>query len=269
MPAPAIDLAHGTLRIQDARDWGEIMRREIALRPLRPLLGAAWPPFHRLRSIAMWIAGIKILKEMGFEPRTVFDIGVAAGTPDLYAAFPNAHFVLVDPTRESRPHMERIARHYDAAIFNVALGDRDGQVDIATRPDDINGATLFEEIGPLGAPCRYSVPMYRFDGLFGEIGRPAACKIDVQGAELMVLLGMGERMIDFDVFIVEVSLIATIKGAPDAYEVIAHMRQKGFVIFDIVGLARRPLDNALAQVDMLFVREDSPFRADRRWRDHL
>jgi FkbM family methyltransferase len=245
------------------------MRGEIALRPLRPLLGAAWPPLHRLGSIAMWIAGINILKDMGFDPRSVFDIGVAAGTPDLYAAFPNAHFVLVDPTRESRVHMERIARQLDATVFNVALGDHNGQVEIETRPDDIKGATLFEEIGPLGESRRYSVPMHRFDGLFDQIARPSLCKIDVQGAELMVLQGMGERMAEFDVFIVEVSLIATIKGAPDAYDVITHMREQGFVIFDIVGLARRPLDNALAQVDLLFVREESPFRADRRWRDHL
>ena len=149
------------------------MRREFAMKPLRPLLGSTWPPLHRLGSIAMWVAGINILKEMGFEPRTIFDIGVAAGTPDLYAAFPNAHFVLVDPTKESRIHMERIARRLDATIFNIALGDHDGQVEIATRPDDINGATIFEEIGPLDAAQRCTVPMHRFDGLFGQIARPA------------------------------------------------------------------------------------------------
>ncbi len=213
----------------------------------------------------MWAAGLDTLKSLGFHPRTVFDVGIAAGTPGLYAAFPDAHYILVDPTRASLPHMRRIAHELDAEVCNFALGDRDGEIEIEERLDDINGATFFREIGPLGATERYAVPVRRFDRAFSEFARPTLCKIDVQGAELMVLRGMGERMNDIDVFIVEASVLATIEAAPEAYEVIAFMRQKGFVIYDIVGTARRPLDNALAQLDMIFVRENSPLRADRRW----
>ena len=45
-----------------------------------------------------WATCLELLKTQGFQPKTVFDIGVAGGTPDLYAAFPNAFYYLVDPT---------------------------------------------------------------------------------------------------------------------------------------------------------------------------
>jgi FkbM family methyltransferase len=232
---------------------------------LRSLSGALWRLLHRAGSIGMWVSGLDTLKALGFSPLTVFDIGVAAGTPDLYAAFPAARYVLVDPTRAALPHMQRLARDLDAEVCNFALGDSDGELEIEERLDDINGATFFREVGALGKTERYAVPVHRFDRAFPAFARPALCKIDVQGAEMMVLRGMGERLADIDVLIIEASVLATIEAAPEAFEVIAFMRERGFVIFDIVGTARRPLDNALAQIDMLFVRENSPLRADKRW----
>ena len=107
--------------------------------------------------------------------------------------------------------------------------------------------------------------MRRFDSLFQDFARPALCKIDVQGAELMVLRGLGVRARAIDVVIVEASTISTLEGAPEIFDIVAEMRSLGFVIYDILGLRRRPLDNALAQVDLLFVPESSPFRADHRW----
>src|SRR5882762_6759290 len=99
------------------------MTAQFAKRILTPLLGAATPLMQPAGSLAMWAACMRNLKRSGFAPKTVFDVGVAAGTPDLYAAFPQARFYLIDPTRQSLPHMTQIARRFDAAIFNLALGD--------------------------------------------------------------------------------------------------------------------------------------------------
>ena len=109
------------------------------------------------------------------------------------------------------------------------------------------------------------MPLRRFDRLFSAFERPALYKIDVQGAEMMVLAGMGDRIAEIDVFIVETSTIATVKDGAEMAEVIGFMQQRGFVVADIVGLKRRPLDGATAQVDLMFVREDAPLRSDRRW----
>src|SRR5215831_12393503 len=112
---------------------------------------------------------------------------------------------------------------------------------------------------------RRDVPMRRFDQLVASFARPSLMKIDVQGAELMVLRGMGERLKEIDCLIVEKSLIATVHDGPEFTEVAGFLNDAGFVLFDIVAVNRRPLDLALAQMDAVFVPETSPLRRDHRW----
>jgi FkbM family methyltransferase len=217
------------------------------------------------RLLSAWPSALRDLKRRGFQPRTIFDIGVADGTPDLYAAFPHAEYYLVDPTAESLPHMQRIAQRLNAEIFNIALGELNTESVIGVRPRDIGGSTFFEEVGQIDEVKRYSVPVRRFDSVATSFERPALCKIDVQGAELSVLRGMGQRIHDLDVIIVETSVIATVADGPEIFDIIAYLKQQGFVPYDMLGSSRRPLDNALAQLDLMFVKSDSDFRADRRW----
>jgi FkbM family methyltransferase len=227
------------------------------LRPLEPYL-------PRLSPAPSWRHSIKLLGRYGFAPATVFDIGVGFGTHALYHAYPHAFYYLIDPTPESLVHMRRIAQRLNAEILNLALGDRDGEVALEIR-SDIQGSTLFEECGPREILRKENVLLRRFDAVIGSFERPALCKIDVQGAEMLVLNGMGRRIHDIDAFIVETSTIATVKSGPEIYELVQFMKDKGLVIFDIVGMKRRPLDGATAQLDMLFVAEESFFRSDRRW----
>ena len=57
--------------------------------------------------------------------------------------------------------------------------------------------------------------------------------------------------------------------APELFDVLALLKRQGFVVYDLVGTAHRPLDGALAQVDLLCVPAASPLRADHRWRASL
>jgi hypothetical protein len=44
------------------------------------------------------------------------------------------------------------------------------------------------------------------------------------------------------------------------------MKDHGFVAYDIHLALNRPLDGALAQIDIVFVKEYGPFRRDHSWR---
>jgi FkbM family methyltransferase len=228
-----------------------------ALRPLEP-----WVPLRAPR--LSWQRSLGTLKSRGFEPAIVFDIGVGFGTYGLYQLFPDAFYHLIEPTPESQPHLERIARSLSCEIHPLALGDRDGEAKLEVRAD-IQGSTLLEEVGEREVLRIETVPINRFDTLFPAIDRPALAKIDVQGAEMMVLRGMSARLAEIDALIVETSTIATVKGGAEVADVVGFMNDHGFVVADVLGLKRRPLDSATAQLDLLFVPEESRLRADRRW----
>ena len=49
------------------------------------------------------------------------------------------------------------------------------------------------------------------------------------------------------------------------HDIVRFMHDHGFVMADVLGMARRPLDGATAQLDVLFLPDDSPLRRDRRW----
>jgi FkbM family methyltransferase len=211
-----------------------------------------------------WARTLRLLKRYGLTPATVFDIGVAYGTFPLYRAFPDAFYHLVDPARESLAYMERLSRQLRCEIHAVALGDRDGDAVLEVR-SDIQESTLFEEVGPRQVRRFDRVTIRRFDSLFGPIEKPSFCKIDVQGAELMVLRGMTGRLAEIDALVIETSTISTVKGGPEVYDIVRFLGEHGFALADIVGLRRRPLDDATAQIDLMFVPQDSGPRSDRRW----
>jgi FkbM family methyltransferase len=228
---------------------------------LRPLASA----LPQLSGLPSWARAMGVLKHHGFSPATVFDIGVAYGTFPLYRAFPDAFYHLIDPARESLAHMRRLSRRLRCELHAVALGDHDGEAALEVRAD-IQESTLLEEVGPRRVRRVDRVPLCRFDVLFGgPIPRPALCKIDVQGAELMVLAGMTGRLADIDALVVETSTISTVKGGAEVESVVRFLGDRGFVLADIIGLRRRPLDNATAQLDLLFVPKEAAPRHDRRW----
>ena len=91
------------------------------------------------------------------------------------------------------------------------------------------------------------------------------CKIDVQGAELMVLKGMTERLREIDAFIIETSTLSTLKSGVELHDIVHFMHDHGFVVADVLALVPRPLDGATSNVDLMFLPQDSALRADRRW----
>ncbi len=213
-----------------------------------------------------WTRSLKALNQQGFDPKSVFDIGVAQGTWELYAIYPKAFYYLTEPVREAFPHLDKIYAHLKGhcQIDKVALSYKDGTADFDIRAD-IQGSTMLEEVGEAATIRHETVVTRRFDSLYPGFATPALAKIDVQGAEMMVLKGMERSLDKIDVVLIEVSLIATIKDGPEAYEVITHMWQHGFVIADVLGVLRRPLDNQASQMDLLFIKDKSEFRKNRRW----
>jgi hypothetical protein len=99
----------------------------------------------------------------------------------------------------------------------------------------------------------------------GRLSPPDLVKLDVQGFELEVL-GGGERlMATTEVFIVEVNLFEFMPHCPLVHEVVNHFAARGYRIFDLAGTLRRPYQDDLGQMDIVFVSNRSPLAASSRW----
>ena len=122
-------------------------------------------------------------------------------------------------------------------------------------------------MGPGADGLETAVPQATIDGALTEegLGEPLLIIVDVQGAELDVLRGARESLAEAEVAVLEVSLFGFQKGAPQFSDVVLFMKRRSFVAYDIIHGNNRPLDGALGQVDIVFVKEPGIFRQDHSW----
>ena len=200
---------------------------------------------------------------LGFQPRTVIDVGVAYHTAELYEEFPGTDILLIEPLAEFEPFLRRITERYKAQYVLAAAGEMAGTATLNVHPDRYGSSLLREVEGASVDGEPRQVPVVTIDEVCAEKGLagPYLIKVDVQGAELQVLAGARRALEQCEAVILEVSLIAALIGAPEIHDVFAKMKEYGFVVYDLWGFNYRPLDGALAQIDVLFVREDGRFRA--------
>ncbi len=104
--------------------------------------------------------------------------------------------------------------------------------------------------------------MVRVDDIASERGLagPFVVKVDVEGGELDVLSGALEVLRTTELVLLEVSLFELIPGAPQFHDVVSWMHDHGFVAADFFDAHNRPLDGALARMDVAFVQADGRFR---------
>jgi hypothetical protein len=116
-------------------------------------------------------------------------------------------------------------------------------------------------------PVRREVPLVRLDDVVRERGLsgPFVVKVDVEGGELAVLAGAPGVLAESELVLLEVSLFELVAGAPPFHEVVSGMHDHGFVAADFYNGHNRPLDGALAQTDVAFVRMDGRFRREHAY----
>jgi FkbM family methyltransferase len=204
----------------------------------------------------------KHLKSLGFEIRTVIDVGIAFGTPPIYAAFPRARYFMIEPVVECRPVLEQLKKKLNAEYFLVAAGAENRDV-VFNVHEDISGSSLFAQAEgkALDGEARLT-PMRRLDSLLpSTLEHPVLLKIDTQGAELEVLKGLGDRIGEIDLLIVETTMMEARRGIPQFADVVRFCDEAGFAVYDVLEGHVRALDGALAQIDLAFVRKDSLLRS--------
>jgi FkbM family methyltransferase len=206
------------------------------------------------------------LKALGFSPRVIFDVGAATGDWAHLAAriWPDARVVGFEPNASNTADLERCRRELPHFDFRTCfLGPERRTVEYKDRGTQTSLYGL-DGFDAADAGVQTRAEMASIDGLVasGEVPSPELIKIDVQGFELDVLRGAEQVLAgQCQAVLAEVNFYKSHPQMPTADEVIAFMRERGFAWYDTAGLLRRPLDDALWQMDLLFVRRDHALRS--------
>lgn len=209
------------------------------------------------------------LKSRGFYPNSVLDIGAAYGKWSLMCnrIFPGASYLLVEPLEEYKIHLQDKTKKIRKSQFVMtAVGPSTGETKIYVQ-EDLVGSSILQDQDPRYAGIERIVPIITVNDLINEtnFNIPELVKMDVQNYELDVLKGASKLIGTSEVFILETSLSRFVKGSPLIHEVIEYMAIRDYLIDDIAGYSYRPYDGALAQLDIAFVKSNSPLRKSNLW----
>lgn len=203
------------------------------------------------------------LKSLNFYPKTIIDVGVASGTPELSSTFPKSFFYLIEPLSHFKNANMNFLKTHTGELVSAAAGKISGNTQINVHDDHLEGSSILQEaMGEKADGHKEFVKIITLDSIFVDkkLETPTLLKIDVQGTELDVLRGFKKHIKLVDVIVLEASAFKFMKGSPEIYDIISFMKNYEFVVYDIVIGWYRPLDNALGQIDIFFVKENGKFR---------
>jgi FkbM family methyltransferase len=202
------------------------------------------------------------LRKEGIAPATVIDVGAGAGTGPLYRAFPDAYHVLIEPQLEFeetlRAHVEKKWR---GEVHMTAVGDREGEAVLHVYPGRPMTSSLLERPSGLHrSPETRRVPLTTLDRLATERRwePPFGLKVDVEGADHLVIEGATEVLKQTQFVIAEIWIAPTFVAGHTFAQFIALMDARGFELRDILSAPRSRRTAETLYVDAFFAPSRPP-----------
>lgn len=207
------------------------------------------------------------LRQEGFIPKTVLDIGAWRGTwaRSFTQIFPYSKIILF----EANPTNESYLKNSNYKYFNKLLWKYSGvEKDFFTLTDDLaninTGSSIYLENTHVYNENTTVIKKMKTETLdsiseLNNIKNINFIKLDVQGSELDILEGsknvLKNNFVEF--ILMELPLKEYNHGTPDFYEYLNYMKDIGFVPFDIYEI--HEWEDKVLQMDVLFVNKYSDF----------
>lgn len=166
--------------------------------------------------------------------RHIIDVGVADGTPDLYARFPDARLELFEPSPNHHLNLSAgILAQRPGHLHPVALGSQQGTSDLF-----LTGRTGSNLLGPTRKSASQvqtvRVDVRRLDDILmvEDLHKPCLLKIDTEGYELEVLRGATQLLQHLQTIVVEMHFNKPSSYFP--YQIVNMLHDSGFQLVDML-----------------------------------
>lgn len=194
------------------------------------------------------------LRRLGFHPRAILDVGCHHGHWSSLAAhvWPQAEHLMIDGEEDCREHLLKKPFPFEIALLDSVSREADYH---RCTSGCTEGNGLYKENGvaPFETVKRQTKTL---DEVVGDKTYDFI-KMDCQGGELNVLAGGGRTVSRAHAVQMETQLQDYDEGAPRIIDVMAAMAQAGFRAYDLTDMHYNSR-GMLLQVDVLFLRQDSP-----------
>jgi FkbM family methyltransferase len=238
------------------------------LRPKGIAIGGDQRPVGRMDLL------LEDLKKRGLNCHTILDVGANMTSWSRMARkiFPSANFCLIEPQIEMKEQLDFFCKEFENSIYFLAGAGAKKDVLTLTVWDDLTGSSFLpkpdDNLKNIGK--QREIEILTIDDLIdsSSIKMPELIKLDIQGFELEALKGAKKTFGHTEVYILEVSLFSfsDVPGMPIFSEIIKFMMERDYVVYDFPGFLRRPLDGALGQCDICFVKRNGFLRHSNDWK---
>lgn len=202
------------------------------------------------------IGALKRLSKLDILPDLIVDLGAAKGmwTERTLKVWPNSNYLLIEPIMEQITQISpEISDRKGVTIIEAVAGEQKSTVEF-TISDDLDGSGVYD--GKSGNIR--SIKVIPLDSI-KEVKNASTVllKLDTHGYEFPIFEGGSETLKKTDAIIVEVYGFNVSPTGKLFHEVSSYLADKGFRLFDIVDVMRRPDDNAFWQADAIYLKNNN------------
>jgi FkbM family methyltransferase len=187
-------------------------------------------------------------------------------TNGVQGLFPNVTTFMIEASSFNTERLEEVKSKFGGVVdYKIALlSSTDGQeVKFYDNPSTNTGNSMFQENSQHFANVEPQTrTTSKLDTLVSHMQHVDYLKLDVQGAELMVLSGASETLKRATCVQLEVSIIEYNKGGACWYEIDELLRRHGYHLYDMGDMNRHEVafhTKGVGQLDVLYVRPASDF----------
>lgn len=212
----------------------------------------------------------KQLLKKGFYPKHILDVGAHEGewSTDARKIFPDSIFTLLEPQIEMKPFLDKFCSEAKNAKWILAgAGSEVGEFPFTVAPNsDSSSFAISEDKAKEWGIDRRVLPLVTLDSLCEQYSLPVPelVKIDAEGLDLDVMKGSQNLIGKTEIFFIEIPMFDFWPNQ-SFHSITEYMREIGYEPYDITDINRRSSDDALALIELAFVKKNGIFREYHGW----